>query len=57
MMKHELHVYPILNGEHVVYMVYLGEEYLTIYTSWEQMCNGLPELIETELKLMEEEKK
>lgn len=56
-MKHELHVYPILNGEHVVYMVYLGEEYLTIYTSWEQMCNGLPELIETELKLMEEEKK
>lgn len=54
MMKNELHVYPILNGDHVVYMVYLGEEYLTIYTSWEQMCNGLKELIETKLKLMEE---
>lgn len=56
MMKHELHVYPILNGNHVVYMVYLGEEYLTIYTSWEQMCKELNGLIETKLKLMEEEK-
>lgn len=38
MMKNELHVYPILNGDHVVYMVYLGEEYLTIYIPHGNKC-------------------
>lgn len=49
-MKDELHIVPDLCDEEAIYHVLIGDEYITTYTSWEDLCENINEDIETKLK-------
>lgn len=49
-MKDELHIVPDLCDGKAIYHVCIGDEYITTYTSWENLCENINEDIETKLK-------
>ena len=49
-MKGELHIIPDLCNEEAIYYVFIGDEYMTVYLSWEDLCENLGKDIKTKLK-------
>lgn len=49
-MKGGLHIIPDLCNEEAIYYVFIGDEYIALYTSWEDLCENIGEDIKTKLK-------